>query len=184
MELDVYRPREEWFVRSAYSIHGLGHVARVLVWADRLARVLLAQGQSVDLEAVRWAAALHDVGRHDDGRDPHHGERSAAWVEANRALLPLPLDPERLARVSYCCRWHVTPDGGVPEMTPELTCLKDGDGLDRVRIFDLDPRLLRLPEARTLVDSAWNLCSATIPVDGHDPWGQVREAALVRSFWR
>jgi hypothetical protein len=47
MDLDVYRPRDEWFAHSAYSIHGLGHVARVLVWADSLARALLARGVAV-----------------------------------------------------------------------------------------------------------------------------------------
>jgi hypothetical protein len=184
VQLDVYRPHENWFAHSAHSIHGLGHVARVLVWADILACALLARGEVVDVEAVRWAAALHDVGRHDDGRDPHHGERSASWVEANHALLPVPLDPQRLARVSHCCRWHVTPDCGIPELTPELTCLKDADGLDRVRIFDLNPRFLRLREAKELVDSAWALFGATCPSDKADPWRQVREAAVARHFWR
>ncbi|MCL5107610.1 MAG: hypothetical protein M1401_01790 [Chloroflexi bacterium] len=89
----------------------------------------------------------------------------------------------RLAKVAYCCRWHVPRDAEAPEMTPELACLKDADGLDRVRIIDLDPHQLRLPEARSFVDASWGLCRATVPIDRDDPWGQVRQAARARDLW-
>ena len=35
--------------------------------------------------------------------------------------------------------------------------LKDADGLDRVRIFDLDPRYLRLEASRKRTEFAWEL---------------------------
>jgi hypothetical protein len=181
--LDLYLPQAEWFAHDPYWIHGLNHVARVLVWAHRLAEALAARGEAVDGEAVRWAAALHDVGRNDDGRDPQHGSRSALWLEQHVALLPVALPPARLARVAYCCRWHVPPDHDAPEMTAELACLKDADGLDRVRIRDLDPGQLRLPESRSLVEDSWGLCQATVPIDRADPWAQVRRAALARGLW-
>ena len=49
-------------------------------------------------------------------------------------------------------------------MTPELICLKDADGLDRVRISDLDPNLLRTEFAKGLVDQAWDLYRLTTSI--------------------
>jgi hypothetical protein len=60
-------------------------------------------------------------------------------------------------QILYCCRWHDVDDAGIPHMTPELVCLKDADGLDRVRINDLNPDLLRSEYARSLVSDAWVL---------------------------
>lgn len=182
--LDLYRPQPDWFAHNPYGIHGIAHVARVLVWAEQLAEQLVESGADVDREAVRWAAVLHDVGRWDDGRDREHGERSAAWVLANASLLPAKLEEQTLAKVVYCCRWHVPADSLAPEMTNELQCLKDADGLDRVRIFDLDPKHLRLPGARLLVQSSWDLFEATYPPSRDDPFCQVREAARARGLWR
>ena len=47
---------------------------------------------------------------------------------------------QQIERLQYCCTWHVPPDKCAPEMIRELSCLKDADGLDRVRIRDLDTR--------------------------------------------
>ena len=62
-------------------------------------------------------------------------------------------------------------------MTPELMCIKDADGLDRVRINDLNPSFLRTETARLLVAQAWDLYRATESAD--DPWEAVLEAASV-----
>ena len=48
-------------------------------------------------------------------------------------------------------RCHVPDDHLAPEMTPELACLKDADGLDRLRIGELDMRFLRTPASRSRV---------------------------------
>ncbi|MHB1416999.1 MAG: HD domain-containing protein [Chloroflexota bacterium] len=183
MELDRYRPQTAWFAHNAYGIHGLNHVARVLVWADRLANWLVADGEVVDIEVVRWAAALHDLGRHNDRRDPEHGDRSAEWLAANHRQLGASLTEQQMESIDYVCRWHVPGDGMAPTMTNELRCLKDADGLDRVRIADLDPRQLRIPLAMDLVEAAWDLFNASWPIDDHDPWRQVRTKALVRGLW-
>ncbi len=42
-------------------------------------------------------------------------------------------------------------------MLRALWLLKDADGLDRVRIYDLDPEQLRYEESARLVDGAWQL---------------------------
>ena len=75
--LDAYRPDRAWYLQDADGLHGLGHAARVLALANLIALHLVEQGVSCDLEAVRWAAALHDVRRVHDGDDPDHGRRGA-----------------------------------------------------------------------------------------------------------
>jgi uncharacterized protein len=157
---------------------------RVLVWADRLAQVLLAKGASVDAEVVRWAAIVHDVGRLNDGRDPEHGDRSARWLRENYRRLPAQLTEEQLASVRYCCFWHVPPDRAAPELTSELVCLKDADGLDRVRIADLDVRYLRTAEARAMQADAQRLFEAMSIVRDTDPWEAGRQAAARMGLWR
>jgi uncharacterized protein len=58
-EFDAYRPRTEWYLRRPHGMNGFGHAARVLVWADHIAREEMKRGRVLDLEVVRWAAALH-----------------------------------------------------------------------------------------------------------------------------
>jgi hypothetical protein len=174
--LDAYRPQPSWFTHKPHGIHGIGHAARVLVWADLIARRLQACDISLDLEAVRWAAVLHDVGRLSDGIDRGHGSRSATWVKNNRGSLPIvpPGDcvslsgDDTIERVLTCCQWHEIGDGEIPAMTPELMCIKDADGLDRVRINDLNPAYLRSGPARLLVEDARALFCATRSAG--DPW--------------
>ena len=182
--LDRYRPHESWFAHAPNGIHGIGHVTRVLVWADRLAAVLLAKGASVDADVVRWAAIIHDVGRLNDGRDPEHGDRSARWLLDNARRLPAELTEEQLACIRYCCFWHVPPDRVAPELTSELVCLKDADGLDRVRIADLDVRHLRTAEARALQADARRLFEAMQSRGDTDPWEAGRQAAARMGLWR
>ncbi len=184
MELDRYEPRIEWFRHNAFGIHGIVHVTRVLVWADRLGRCLLEEGLAVDLEVVRWAAVLHDVGRLDDGRDTRHGERSAQWVAANRAAVCAGLGDTALSVVQYCCTWHVQSDSAAPAMSNELACLKDADGLERVRLSDLNAAYLRTAHARRLIPDAQRLFLATRAPAPAGPWQQVRQAAMAHGWWR
>jgi len=174
-DLAKYRPSPSWFAHNPYGIHGMGHAARVLVWADLIGRQLQSGGISLSLEAVRWVAVLHDVARLSDGWDSGHGARSADWVAKNRGALPFTLPDDLFERVLLCCRSHETSDRDIPVMTPELICIKDADGLDRVRINDLDPSFLRTKTALTLVDQAWNLYRATESAD--HPWEAVLQAA-------
>jgi uncharacterized protein len=178
--LDDYMPQAAWF-HSPGGIHGLAHTARVLVWAN-----LLAEALGADVEVVRWAAAVHDVGRVDDGRDPEHGERSATWWLNAGAVAPALGEAQRQA-VASAVRWHVPWDDQVPmaARTPEWVCLKDADGLDRARLASvpvsgLDPRLLRTPHARGMVD----LARALVDETRGGGWDEVRAAALRGGLWR
>jgi len=176
-DLNTYRPSPSWFAHNPYGIHGMGHAGRVLVWANLIGQQLRAGGVDLSLEAVRWAAVLHDVARLSDGWDRGHGARSADWIVKNRENLPLTLPDNLFEHVLLCCRWHETTDRDIPLMTPELMCIKDADGLDRVRINDLYPNYLRSEAARLLVAQAWDLYEATELAD--DPWEAVLEAAPV-----
>jgi hypothetical protein len=176
-DLIKYRPSPSWFAHSPYGIHGIGHAARVLVWANLIGQQLRTSGVDLSLEAVRWAAVLHDVARLSDGWDKGHGARSADWVAENRKSLPFTLPDDLFERALLCCRWHEITDQDIPVLTPELISMKDADGLDRVRINDLNPDYLRSEPARLLVAQAWDLYRAT--ESARDPWEAVLKAAPV-----
>lgn len=187
MELDFYKPCAEWYARAdhIHDIHGIAHAARVLVWANQIANWLTAQGTAINLQAVRWAAALHDIRRYANGYDLEHGNRAAQWVKENHALLPYKFSQTELQITQYCCVWHVPPDNVAPKMTPELTCLKDADGLDRVRLYDLNIEYLRTAYAKTLDKKAFDLYKLSEfynrKLDDH--WDGVRRAALEMDLW-
>jgi hypothetical protein len=172
---EVYEPAHLWFAHNPFGIHGISHAARVFVWANVIGVRLRERGEDLNLEALRWAAILHDVGRLSDGWDTGHGARSAEWTTSHRNSLPVTFPDEFADIVRYCCTWHETSDTAIPVMTAELKCLKDADGLDRVRIDDLNPGYLRSEPARTLVDHAWGLYRVTM--SGDRSWGTVMKAA-------
>jgi hypothetical protein len=152
-------PHRSWFLMQPPSdLHGLGHTARVMAWA-----CVLARGTEW-FEPVLWAAACHDLRREDDGGDPQHGFRAGAWV---RAFLPkLVADPlQDLELIASACDWHVCADREAGWDHPVLWLLKDADGLDRARLYDLDPRFLRRSAARQRVRDAQKLFEATADLD-------------------
>ncbi len=92
------------------------------------------------------------------------------------------MDAEAFENLLYCCTMHDAADEEIGSLTPELKCLKDADGLDRVRINDLDPKFLRTEFARSLVDPAWTLFRATQTAD--DPWDDIRNSAEKEGWLR
>jgi HD domain len=183
VDLDGYRPSCDWFLVDPRGVHGIAHAARVLVWANAIANSLRKAGQPLDLAVVRWAAVLHDTRRRRDRDDEAHGIRAAMWVRERGASGLAALSANQREAVAYCVQWHVPPDEHAPEMTAELTCLKDADSLDRVRFGMLDARYLRTPAARVLVPFA-----AALFRDSEQPghprnWADVRVAAERLDFW-
>jgi uncharacterized protein len=189
-EGDAMIPQRSWFfLQPPSDLHGLGHSARVMVWAGLLAR------DTEWLEPVLWAAACHDLRRQDDGSDPRHGFRAGAWVrETLPAMLKAP--PAALELIARACDWHVCPDRQSQWDHPSLWLLKDADGLDRARLYDLDPSFLRRPAAVDLVQEAQRLYEATaceqdplliwqtaadlgVPVEGLRDWIQRQAESLV-----
>jgi hypothetical protein len=75
------------------GVHGPGHWLRVLANG----RGLAAGTPGADPLVVELFALFHDCRRRDDGRDPGHGERAAAYVKRLAAEGPLlDLDAGRL----------------------------------------------------------------------------------------
>jgi len=179
-EAEIVPPPELFAHRS--NLHGQAHVARVMVHALRLVEATGATGELRRL----WASVyLHDLARTHDGVEPKHG--AAAWARLEtlgsvRALFARAgvSDADHPA-IQAAVTMHSAgePAAGHPHRTL-IRLLKDSDGLDRVRLGDLDPRYLRHPEAREMVGFAERLYDATdgrIP-GGPDHFARVWRAAL------
>ncbi len=171
-------------------LHGQAHVARVLVHGFRL----IAATGYVEETAKLWAAVyLHDIARQHDGHCTRHG--ADAWAR----LASLPHVEALLARggvqagdyaaietaVTIHCRGELSQDHPHWRLT---SLLKDADGLDRVRLGDLDPRYLRNPEAKQMVTFAEELYSQTsgwMPAAEYFTklWPQAVRLARVNPAW-
>jgi hypothetical protein len=152
-------PQRSWFrMKPPSDLHGLGHTARVMTWA-----CVLTRGTQW-FDTVVWAAACHDLRREDDGADSRHGFRAGAWI---RKQLPglLRQPPANLELIAKACDWHVCWDRESEWDHPTLWLLKDSDGLDRARLYDLDPSFLRHPETLQWVEWAKVLYQATADLD-------------------
>jgi hypothetical protein len=168
------------------TLHGQVHVSRVMVHAIRLVE---ATGQHA-LAPRLWASVfLHDLARRHDGVCHRHG------ADAARRLREEPALQQRLAEAGLTPADHSAIEAAVTahsapkdvsrhhEHWPLIALLKDADGLDRVRLADLDPRFLRHDEAHDLVDFAHALFDATDGVievgEGHFEalWAAARELA-------
>jgi uncharacterized protein len=69
--------------RSASSpIHGLAHWKRVFENG-----LIIAKETGANIELVELFALFHDSCRLNDGKDPDHGRRAAAWVASMRSDL-------------------------------------------------------------------------------------------------
>ncbi|MBC7222823.1 MAG: HD domain-containing protein [Anaerolineae bacterium] len=103
--------------------HGFDHVLRVLALAERIARA-----EGADLEVVRAAALLHDVGRGEGARTGRcHAQLSAA--RAREILRGHP--PERVETVAEAIAAHRFREG-TPPRTLEAKVLYDADKLDAI----------------------------------------------------
>ncbi len=139
--LHRYAPRAEWFNHDPYGLHGISHEARVLVFAELLGRL-----GNLDMEVLRWAAAIHDTQRQGDSIDPDHGARASRTIA--RYVTDTRVDKNTLA---YVIRWHSPEDHEAPEMTPELAAFKDAGTLDRHRLNEFIPEYLRTDQSRLLI---------------------------------
>lgn len=135
-----------------YSQHGILHTKRVLKLSLALAKKLTLTPQDTKILAV--AACYHDIGRENENIEPEHG------LKSSRKVLRLGLDKlhnlseKDLDVVLDLIRFHSLADYLWTDREHLLLyqILKDADALDRLRFDDLDPKYLRLPESKGLID--------------------------------
>lgn len=158
--------------RHPSTLHGQAHVTRVMVHATRL---LAATGQQ-HLAPRLWASVfLHDLARTHDGVCHRHGADAAERLRAEPALQAR-LAEAGLTPLDYpAIEAAVTAHSAPKEVSRDhphralIALLKDADGLDRVRLGDLDARYLRCPEAKQMIPFAQALFDGT---DGRIEEGQ------------
>lgn len=155
-------PPPELFLHAS-RLHGPAHVGRVMIHALRLVE---ETGRVEEMPALWAAVYLHDIARTHDGSEPRHGAN--AWTR----LADLPgvrtlfahagVREGDLPAIQAAVTRHSSGEARQGEPHRQLLeLLKDADGLDRVRLGDLDPRYLRTPAARTMVEFAERLYEET-----------------------
>ncbi len=137
----------------ASPIHGPGHIYRTLCHGAFCALEEPLSPQ--DTRLLLLACAYHDVGRENDTLDELHG-----WRAAQRLPAITGLTGEDLKLVQAAVDAHSRSDAALgptvegyhlADLRRGLTLaelLKDADGLDRVRIWDLNPAYLRRETSR------------------------------------
>ena len=105
--------------------HGIAHWARVLENGLRL-----AGETSADLEVVQLFAVLHDSRRRNEGLDPKHGPRAAAFAQKLRGVV-FDLSDPAFRLLHRACAGH-THERTHPDVTIQ-TCW-DADRLDLGRV--------------------------------------------------
>ncbi len=161
---DKILPLPEDFVHPS-QLHGQAHVARVMVHAIRLAE---ATGQTATLGRRLWASVfLHDLARTHDGVCHRHGADAAQRLRTEAALqarlAEAGLNATDYPAIEAAVTAHSAPKEVAPDHPhrPLIALLKDADGLDRVRLGDLDPRYFRHPHTRGMVAFAQALFDRT-----------------------
>ena len=116
--------REE-FRLDWMGIHGASHWARVRDYGIKLAQSTGAQPEVVELFAF-----LHDSRRLNDGADPDHGGRAAAFALSLRGTL-ITLSDQDFDLLTYACTHH---SGGLLEADITVQTCWDADRLDLDRV--------------------------------------------------
>lgn len=149
------------------SIHGNGHIERVMLLGALIARAEKLSRHETNL--LLFACSYHDIGRVNDRRDDLHGRRSALMIDEKGLWERFGEGNEdelRAVQAAICT--HSVNDSMFDELAEEFGvkeeliplcktlcfCLKDADNLDRVRLHDLDTKYLRYESSRNLVNTA------------------------------
>lgn len=141
------------------KMHGLGHIERTILQGGFCA---MEEGlDRPDTQLLLLACSYHDVGRQNDWVDDLHGHRSAQRIgeitgRTGEDLKLLQGAVDAHSRREPALR--PTVEGYAPADLDRAIALaqllKDADGLDRVRLGDLDPSYLRRASSRQRADLA------------------------------
>jgi len=125
--LKAVRLESQAFFRAARGSHGWDHTERVYELCLRIGRK-----EGADLDILRLAALLHDIGREEEDRSNGricHAARGA--VLAREILSTQGIDEAQAARVVRCIQTHRFRGRFVPD-TLEGKILFDADKLDSI----------------------------------------------------
>ncbi len=162
LPLELLAPSPGLFSHPS-RLHGQAHVARVIVHS-----LILVDALGLDACAPKaWAAAyLHDIGRRHNGRCRNHGkyalDKLSTLPHVTSFLVEGGVAEEDWEGISVAVENHCREE--IPKTHPHWTLtaiLKDADGLDRVRLGDLNPRYLRFPQSQKLIAFAQDLYDET-----------------------
>ncbi|MEA1960931.1 MAG: hypothetical protein U9N81_06580 [Bacillota bacterium] len=153
-----------WF-HNPQGIHALGHTKRVLLLS--LIISYLEKHCEDDRRCLCLASIYHDIGRKTDGYDPDHGIASYDKLINDKLLELDNYQDQEILR--FLVQNHAIPDQSAYKMLNRYNLVdvdrtlrlyqafKDADGLDRVRIKDLNPEYLRTSSAHRLLLAAHQL---------------------------
>ncbi len=125
--LESIRLEAERLHRESKGSHDWDHTLRVYRLCLRIGRA-----EGADMDVVRPAAYLHDIGRGAQDRSEGnvcHAEEGAAMAE--KLTAPLPLTRAQKENIVHCVRTHRFRGGQVPR-TLEAKVLFDADKLDSI----------------------------------------------------
>jgi len=158
--------------KNPNDLHGYSHTQRVLLNALSLCNAY--ELDDLDTTKICLAAIYHDIGRDNDEEDEIHGRKS--WEKLVEMDLISQLEEEfelydeDLEIIKFLVEYHCLDDKvawkniesvnegrHTKELRFFVELFKDADGLDRVRLKDLDSRYLRLDESKKRVNFAQQL---------------------------
>ena len=159
----------DWF-HNPQGIHALSHTKRVLLLS--LIISYLEKYCEEDSHLLCLASIYHDIGRKNDGYDPDHGITSYDKLINDKLLALDHYQNQEMLR--FLVQNHAIPDQSAYKMLNRYDLIdvdrtlrlygafKDADGLDRVRIKDLNPEYLRTGSAKRLLLAAHQLYSQQV----------------------
>lgn len=158
-------------VLYASDIHGIGHIERTICHGAMCA--MDEQLNEADTSLLLDACSYHDIGRSRDGLDFEHGSVAARFIglvtgRAGEDLLILQAAVDAHSRKekelpAILEKYH--PQDRDRALTI-AQLLKDSDGLDRVRIWDLNTKFLRRASSVARADFAQELYNRYQPIAG------------------
>jgi HD superfamily phosphodiesterase len=151
-----------------HGIHGISHTKRVMFLLVILCNALKVSEANKNL--LLLAGAIHDIGRTRNGVCTEHGEKSYKKAITNYILKDLNEEEDEILKyvVSNNCKSDTaiisSTNYGKKEIYMLYQIFKDADGLDRVRIGDLNRNYLRLGYSNKLADLASQLVALEIDI--------------------
>lgn len=163
--IDLYKKYSQKHLKGSWfhkpeGIHGKRHIKRVLFLSLIMSHI--DELTDEDRQILIYASLYHDIGREHDWEDEEHGYESVLKMEELK-LTTKGLNEDEVHILKVIMKYHCIRDSvGVEAILSDekinnteraldlFKRFKDCDGLDRVRLGDLDARYLRTETAKDL----------------------------------